>query len=121
MPFLFGKPFTQFTNLNILDELRIQGVLVDTDEIGFFLREVSDDTSQIRSDSYISGLGALDYQLLPATSGIKLTTIKCELGGGNITVIPDGTDTIEGVAASRIVTPGTSITIAPITGGWSES
>lgn len=89
---------------------------------GEIIREITSSVTQSAQDDFISATGlGIVYSLLISSSASKRVTVKCELGGSNIIVRPSGFETIEGVAADRVVTPGSSITIAPITGGWSES
>lgn len=85
------------------------------------IKEITTNTDQEVNDDYISGSAILNYQLLESSDAIKRVTIKSEIGGGNLTVIPFGGELIDGAAGSVVLTPDTAITIAPIAGGWSKS
>ena len=83
--------------------------------------EISTSTTQLITHDYVSCTGPLTYTLISASTAVKGLTIKSELGGGDVTITPNGTETIEGATGDRVITAGTGITITPITGGWSES
>ena len=108
------------TETGYLPEYLINGVPIDVSGADN-IRELTASSAQLLVDDYLSCTGTFNITLLPTSTAIKRITIKSEIGGGTITVIPDGSDTIEGVAGNRAVTAGTSITIAPVTGDWSES
>lgn len=71
----------------------------------------------LSSDDIILATGTFTVSLPPVASGVKSLSIKSVLGGGTITVDPDGAETIEGLA-TQALTAGTAITISPSTGGW---
>ena len=66
----------------------------------------------LTTDDIILATGTFTIDLPPVASGVKSLTIKSILGGGSITVDPDGAELIEG-AANNVLTAGTAITIAP--------
>ncbi|MEE8289712.1 MAG: hypothetical protein V3R25_09910 [Nitrosomonadaceae bacterium] len=90
------------------------------------IREITNTDSQAIGDDYISAnsgnpVADIVFTLIDVSTSVKRITIKAELGGGDVNITPAGGQTIEGVAGVKVLTPGISITIAPITGGWSES
>lgn len=85
------------------------------------IREIDSNSVQAINDDYISCSAELTFELIESDDAIKRITIKSELNGGNVTVVPFGGELIEGVAGNKIVSAGTSLIIAPISGGWSES
>ncbi len=110
----------QFTRIILWSDLK---ALIEAGD-GETIREITTDETQAIGDDYISadsGGPALVFTLIDVATSIKKITIKAELTGGNVNVTPVGGQTIEGVAGVKVLTPGTAITIAPITGGWSES
>lgn len=112
----------QFTRIILWSDLK---ALIESDD-SETIRQITTDSDQTIADDYISAdsgnpVAEIDLALIDVATAIKRVTIKAELGGGNVNVTPAGGQTIEGVAGVKVLTPGTSITIAPITGGWSES
>lgn len=105
-----GKPFTQLTNLNILDELRINGVLVLPGG-GQDIVEVTDDYDVQQDDDIINCNGTFMVTLPPIAIAIKEITISST--NGIITLAADAT--IEGAGS---VPNQTSITFYPARGQW---
>ena len=79
--------------------------------------EVTDDYTAVPSDSGVSATGTFNVTLFAKDDAEQFITIKSISPGGTITVIPDGTETIEG-ASTHALTPGQSVTLMPITAGW---
>lgn len=80
--------------------------------------EITAAYTALTSDDIILGKGTFDVDLPPSNSGVKSVSIKSVLGGGTVTVIPDGSELIEG-QATHILTVGAAVTIAPTTtGDW---
>lgn len=72
----------------------------------------------LTSDDIILGKGTFIVTLPPSSSAFKSVSIKSVLGGGTITVLPDGSDFIEGLPAQELA-QGEAMTIAPTTtGDW---
>jgi len=113
MTIIANKPFTQLLNLNILDELRVDGVLVTATERQIV--EISVNYNQDVDDDFIIGTGTVSVFLLPLISAIKETTFKA-LSATTITIVPDGSDTIE--LGGDSVTSNTSVTLVPTSNGW---
>jgi hypothetical protein len=115
-----GKPFTQLTNLNLLDELRVDGVVVVPGTgAQVILEETASSLVTIDDDiiSYTISLAAVST-LPAASSAIKHVVIKnAPTSTATLTVTPDGSDLIEN-AASQLLTTGQALTLFPITGGW---
>jgi len=113
MTIIANKPFTQLLNLNVIDELRVDGVLVTATERQIV--EISVNYNQDVDDDFIIATGIVSVFLLPLTSAIKELTLKA-LVATTITIVPDGSDTIETGGAS--VTSNTSVTLVPTSVGW---
>ena len=69
------------------------------------------------TDAGVAATGTFNVTLFPKDDAEQFPTIKSISPGGTITVIPDGSETIEG-ASSHALTPGQAVTLMPITGGW---
>lgn len=111
-----GDTFTRMMTIDDFSKL-IDGASSDT------IREITSSTTQNIKDDYISAdsgnpAAGINFSLIPASTGVKVIIITAEIDGGNVTIIPAGLDTITG---SLVLTPNSSITLAPITGGWSRS
>ncbi len=109
-----GKPFTQLTNLNILDELRIQGILVNPGGGSKQVR-VSAEYSQLIDDDQIIGTGTFDVNLISLSIAVKPITIRAK-AGTTLTLVPAGSDTVE--AGASPVTANTSVTLVPDITSW---
>ncbi len=116
MTLIAGKPYTQLLNLNILDELRINGIPLDTAET-VVVEITSNYTAMILDDVIICTSGAVTVNLFTVTSSTKNLFIKSLPTAGIITVDPFGSETIEG-AETFLITPGGAIKISRSTGGW---
>ena len=66
------------------------------------------------TDDVVIGDGTFNITLPPVATAIKSLTIKSSIGGGILTVIPDGSEVIEG-AATQVLAVEESITIVPTT------
>lgn len=110
-------PFTQYVNLNILNEFRIQGVLVTPASASFRATEITTAYTADILDDGIVATGTFNINLFASSLAQSLITIKSISPGGTVTVVPDGSETIDG-ASTHVLTAGTAITIMPITGGW---
>lgn len=113
MTIIADKPFTQLTNLNILDELRIDGVLVTPTEQQFV--EVTANYTIDIDDDVVLGSGTFNVTLISLSTAIKQVTIKA-LASSTLTLIADGSDTIE--SGSTPITSNQSVTLVPTTTQW---
>lgn len=113
MTIIANKPFTQLLNLNILDELRVDGVLVTATERQIV--EITVNYTVDVDDDFIVGTGVLDVSLLPIFSAQKEVTIKAQ-AASTLTIIPFGSDVIE--AGGTSVSSNTSVTLLPTSAGW---
>lgn len=104
------KAFTQLTNLNILDELRIQGVLVQPAG-GQDIVEVSTTYQVIIDDDIIAATGTFTVTLVDIGDAIKEITISSF--SGTITLAGDAT-----IQTPNSLTTGTSVTLYPAGGEW---
>lgn len=111
------KPFTQLLNLNLLDELRIQGILVSPSGGQDINVITSGDYDQQIVDDIIIITGAATVSLVQASTGIKQIAIKSKLPGGDVTITPFSGDTVNGTT-TLVLSAGTSTVIAPITLDW---
>ena len=102
-----GKAFTQVTSLNIIDEFRIRGVLVQPGG-GDDIVTVSSEYNQELDDDVIIGTGTFNINLIAVSTAIKRVTIRSN-GASTLTLIPDGSDTTE----ITTVSANTSVTLAP--------
>jgi len=115
-----GKPFTQLTNLNILDELRVDGALVLPGTGEQIIVEIAGSYLVDVEDDFVSATiaGAINVTLPAASDAVKHVVIKNSPSStASVTLLPDGSDTIE-LLASQTLTPSTALTIFPVTGGW---
>ena len=111
------KPFTQLTNLNILDELRVDGFLIVPGGSSQNVVEVSGNYTIGITDDFVADTGP-GIVTLPLTSvAVKHVTIKSVLGGGTLTLTPSGSDTIDG-AASQAINVNAAMTVWPVAAGW---
>ncbi len=112
----------QFTRIILWSDLKD---LIESAD-GETIREITTDDSQAIADDYISAdsgnpVAEIDFSLIDSATSIKRVTITAEIDGGNVNLMPAGGQTIGGVAGTLVLTPDTSITLAPISGGWSKS
>lgn len=105
-----GKPFTELTNLNIKDEFRIHGVLVNPGG-GEDIIEVTAEYDQQVDDDIIVGDGTFDINLIAVSDAIKQITIRA-VADTTLTLVPDGSDTSE----ATTINANTSVTLAPYNG-----
>lgn len=81
------------------------------------IKEVSSNYLVLITDDIISGTGTLNVTLPPVSTALKSLTIKSTTGSV-ITVIANGSDTIEG-SPTQVLSSEESITIAPTaTNDW---
>ncbi len=111
MTLISGLPFTQLLNLNILGELRIDGILVDPSGGEDIIRVSADYTQEIDDDIIIM-TGDNSVTLIDVSTAVKRITIASN--GGTVTLIPDGTDT----SVVTSVLPNTTTTLIPNLTGW---
>ena len=69
------------------------------------------------ADDVILATGTFTVSLPPLSTVVKPVTIKSVLGGGTITINPDGAELIEG-GLTFLLTPGTAITTTKSASGW---
>ena len=113
MTIIANKPFTQLLNLNVLDELRVDGVLITSHDQQIV--EISVNYNQDVDDDFIIGTGAVSVFLLALTAARKAVTLK-SLSASTMTIVPDGSDTIE--AGGESITTNTAATLVPTSNGW---
>lgn len=113
MTIIANKPFTQLTNLNVIDELRINGVLVTG--TAQQIVEVSADYIIDIDDDFIIVTGDVNITLLPIGTAKKEVTIKAN-PFTLATMIPFGSDQIE--TGGELVSSFTSVSLLPTSGGW---
>ena len=101
-----GNPFTQYTNLNILNELRVQGVLI-TPGAGFNIVEETSAYTVQPEDDIIIGIGTFNVTL-PVITTLKQYNIIAPIGS-TLTLIAQGGASLP--AGSSPVTSGTAITL----------
>lgn len=112
-----NKPFTQLTNLNILDELRVDGVLIVPGGSTQNIIEVSGNYTIDITDDFIADTGPGIVTLPLSSNATKHVTIKSVLGGGTLTLTPSGSDTIDS-AASQSINVNAALTVWPVSAGW---
>jgi len=110
-------PFTQDTNLNILNQLRIKGILVNPGGGQDIVEVLSGNYTQEIDDDIIIMTGPATLQLIKASTGIKLLRIKSKIGGGQITVTPFSGDTIN-TASTLVIENGVGQAIVPLSADW---
>lgn len=112
------KVFTQLTNLNVTDELRVRGLLFDTQTIPDNINDdyditINDDVVVMTADDV-----PLDANLPPSSDARKVVVIKSHPDSTqNITLNPSGSETVEGLS-SQTLTSGQSLSLVPIDSGW---
>ena len=74
--------------------------------------EVSSAYLVLTSDDIVIGDGTFNITLPPVSTAVKSLTIKSSIGGGILTILPDGSELIEG-ATSQALAVEESITIVP--------
>ncbi len=118
MTIIAGKPFTQLLNLNILDELRVDGILI-TPSGGEpqNIVEVSGNYTVDITDDFVANTGPGIVALPLSSNAFKHVVIKSVLGGGTLTINPSGSDTING-EASTTLTPNSALIFWPVAAGW---
>ena len=107
-----NKPFTQLTNLNILDELRIHGILVLPGG-GQDITSVTSEYDQEIDDDIIVATGTFNINLISLATAIKQITIRATTGS-TITIVPDGSDTTE----ITTISSDTAATLTPHSSMW---
>lgn len=112
-----GKPFTQLTNLNVLDELRVDGVLIVPGGSTQNIVEVAGNYTIDITDDFVADTGPGTVTLPLTADAVKHVTIKSVLGGGTLTLSPSGSDTIDG-AASQAINVNAALTVWPVAAGW---
>ena len=109
-----NKPFTQYTNLNILDELRIHGILVLPGG-GEDITTVTSEYTQEVTDDVIVATGTFNINLIPLSEAVKPVVIRA-VGASTITLVPDGSDTAE----TTTVSPDNAVKLVPHSTIWLE-
>lgn len=112
-----GKPFTQLTNLNILDELRVRGQLLT----GVVIVEISANyTADVDDDFIIAVSGIAKTVTLPlASAASHSVTIKNRVIDTIVTVDPSGSDMIDD-SSSDSLQFNQAITLVPYSSGWAK-
>lgn len=110
MTLISGKPNTQLLNLNILGQLRIQGILIAPGG-GEDIVETSADYSQEVDDDTIYVTATATITMLAPASGIKSVTIRCI--AGTTTISPTS-----GTVETTTLAAGQSIRLGPRSSGW---
>lgn len=112
-----GKPYTQLTNLNVIDELRVNGVPIVPGGSSQNVIEVTGNyTIQLTDDCIVvTGPGVITLPL--SANAVKHVTVKSILGGGTLTLTPQGADTIDG-QATLLINVNTAVTVWPVAAGW---
>lgn len=112
-----GKPFTQLTNLNVLDELRVDGQLIVPGGSSQNVVENSGNYSVGLTDDFIANTGPSTVTLPLSSNAVKHVTVKSVIGGGTITLTPSGADTIDGMA-TQAINVNAALTVWPVAAGW---
>ena len=112
-----GKPFTQLTNLNVLDELRVDGVLIVPGGGTQNIVENSGNYSIDITDDFVANTGPSIITLPLASTAVKHVTIKSVSPGDTLTLTPSGGDTIDGMATAPIGV-NAALTVWPVAAGW---
>jgi len=112
-----GKPFTQLTNLNVLDQLRVDGQLIVPGGGSQNIVENSGNYSIGITDDFVANTGPSIITLPLSSTATKHVTIKSVIGGGTLTLTPSGGDTIDGMATQPIAV-NAALTVWPVAAGW---
>ena len=83
----------------------------------FNITEVTSSYTALPTDDGVSGNGTFNITLFPSADATNYITIKSVDSGGTITILPDGSETIEGLS-SATCTSGQSKTLMPVAAGW---
>ena len=102
--------FTQLTKLNVIDKLLVNGLPIGG-IVFMSIIEVTSNYLALTTDDVILGTGTFNVTLPPVASGVKSLSIKSTTGSV-ITVIPDGSELIEGLS-TKVLSSEESITIVP--------
>ncbi len=112
-----GKPFTQLTNLNVIDELRVDGVLITPGGSSQNVVENSGNYSIGLSDDFVANTGPSIITLPLSSTATKHVTIKSVSPGETLTLTPSGGDTIDGMGTAPIGV-NAALTVWPVAAGW---
>ena len=110
MTTIASKPFTQLQNLNLLDELRIKGILVSPSGGQDIVAVTTTYQVQV-DDDIVSATGTFTVTLVPIATAVKEVTIVAI--SGTITLAADAT-----IQTPTTLTTGTSVTVYPASGQW---
>lgn len=83
----------------------------------FQITKVTASYTALTSDNGIAATGTFNVTLFASAEAEDYLTVKSVTPGGTITVLPDGSETIEG-ASSKALTAGQSVTLMPVSAGW---
>lgn len=111
-----GKPYTQLLNLNILDELRVEGQPI----LGQIIAEISANYNVTLLDDVVIAIGgpAKNITLPLASTTNRVVSIKNRVSG-IATTLPIGGNLIDGLSSVPLGL-NESITLAPFSGGWAR-
>lgn len=83
----------------------------------FTIVEVTAPYTVLTTDDYVIVTGPGTVTLPSSVGVVRAPVIKSVLGGGTITVVPDGAETINGLTSTTI-TPDATRQFTPVSGGW---
>jgi hypothetical protein len=115
-----GKPFTQFTNVNILDELRINGVLFAgvAEPV-----TVTGDYTVLSSDSMVlvdasSGPITITLPLVSTVAGETFTVKKIDSSANAVTIDGSASETIDGETTKVLTNQWWALTMNSNSTAW---
>lgn len=85
--------------------------------VSFNIVEVTSNYTVLPTDDGVSGTGTFNVTLFPSADAINYVTVKSVEGGGTLTILPDGSETIEGLS-SATCTAGQSKIFMSVAAGW---
>ncbi len=102
-----------------LDNSSAIGVKGDSGAAGgvYTIVENSGNYTVAVGDDYVANTGPSVVTLPATASAVRPVTVKSVLGGGTVTLTPNGLETIDGAATQAIVV-NAAITVFPVTAGW---